>query len=67
MFLKRESVQKAPDGVVVPNDIKGLAESEYRLYTARMKVIEGILIDRIGYKKNIIDATVRERLKEMCE
>jgi hypothetical protein len=61
------TVQKAPDGVVVPNDIKGLAESEYRLYTARMKVIEGILIDRMGYKPKRIDDKLLERLKEKIE
>lgn len=61
------TVQKAPDGVVVPSDIKGLAENEYRLYTSRMKVIEGILVDRMGYKPKRIDNKLLEKFKEKIE
>lgn len=31
------------------------AESEYRRYMSHMRVIEGILIDRMGYKPKRID------------
>ncbi|MGP7819738.1 hypothetical protein ACTXGU_21770 [Niallia sp. 01092] len=61
------TVQKAPDGVIVPNDIKAFGESEYRLYTARMRVVEGILIDRMGYKPKRIDDRLLEKLKEKIE
>jgi hypothetical protein len=57
------SVQKAPDGVVVDSDTRSFAESEYRRYTARMKVIEGILIDRMGYKPKRVDDKLLESLR----
>lgn len=49
------SLQKAPEGVLIDSDTLDFAEREYRRYTARMKVIEGILIDRMGYKPNRVD------------
>jgi hypothetical protein len=57
------TVQKAPDGIVVDSNIRGFAESEYRRYTARMKVIEGILIDRMGYKPKRVDDKLLESLR----
>jgi hypothetical protein len=61
------SVQKAPDGVVVDSDTRRLSESEYRRYTARMKVIEGILIDRMGYKPKRVDDKLLESLRKKVE
>jgi hypothetical protein len=61
------TVQKAPDGVVINSDTLTFAESEYRRYTARMKVIEGILIDRMGYKPQRVDNQLLERLKAKME
>jgi hypothetical protein len=61
------TVQKAPDGVVIDSDTLAFAESEYRRYTARMKVIEGILIDRMGYKPQRVDNQLLERLKAKME
>jgi hypothetical protein len=61
------SVQKAPDGVVVDSDTRSFAEREYRRYTARMKVIEGILIDRMGYKPKRVDDKLLESLKVKME
>lgn len=57
------TVQKAPDGVVVDSDTRSFAESEYRRYTARMKVMEGILIDRMGYKPKRVDDKLLESLR----
>jgi hypothetical protein len=57
------TVQKAPEDVLVDSDTLGFAEGEYRCYTARMKVIEGILIDRMGYKPKRIDDKLLARLK----
>lgn len=57
------TVQKAPEDVVVDSDTLVFAESEYRRYTARMKVIEGILIDRMGYKPKRVDDKLLTSLK----
>jgi hypothetical protein len=61
------TVQKAPEGVVVDSETLGFAESEYRRYTARMKVIEGILIDRMGYKPKRVDDKLLASLKVKVE
>lgn len=61
------TVQKAPEEVVVDSDTLAFAESEYRLYTARMKVIEGILIDRMGYKPKRVDDKLLEILRKKVE
>jgi hypothetical protein len=61
------TIQKAPDGVVIDSDTFAFVESEYRRYTARMKVIEGILIDRMGYKPQRVDNQLLERLKAKIE
>lgn len=57
------SVQKAPEGIVVDSDTLDFAEQEYRRYTARMRVLEGILIDRMGYKPERVDDKLLERLQ----
>jgi hypothetical protein len=61
------SVQKAPEEVVVDSDTLVFAEQEYRRYTARMKVIEGILIDRMGYKPKRVDDKLLESLRKKVE
>jgi hypothetical protein len=61
------SVQKAPEEVVVDSDTISFVESEYRRYTARMKVIEGILIDRMGYKPKRVDDKLLINLKAKTE
>lgn len=61
------TVQKAPDSVEIDSDTLAFAEQEYRRYTARMKVIEGILIDRMGYKPKRVDDRLLERLKAKIE
>lgn len=48
-------VQKAPEGVPIDSDTLSFAEGDYRRWTGRMKTIEGILIDRMGYKPNRVD------------
>lgn len=58
-----QTVRKAPDGVEVPTDTISFAESEYRRYTAHMRVIEGILIDRLGYKPKRVDDKLLGALK----
>jgi hypothetical protein len=61
------TVQKAKEDVMVDSDTLAFGESEYRLYTARMKVIEGILIDRMGYKPIRIDDKLLESLRKKVE
>jgi hypothetical protein len=61
------TVQKAPEEVVVDSDTLVFAEGEYRRYTARMKVIEGILIDRMGYKPKRVDDKLLDSLRAKIE
>ena len=61
------SVQKAPEDVEIDSDTVEFAESDYRRYTARMRVIEGILIDRMGYKPKRIDDKLLISLKAKME
>lgn len=48
-------VQKLSDNIEVEKDSIEFAEKQYRHYTKRMRVIEGILIDRMGYKPKRVD------------
>ena len=61
------SVQRAPKEVLVDSESLAFSESEYRRYTARMKVIEGILIDRMGYKPKRVDDKLLESLRTKIE
>jgi hypothetical protein len=61
------TVQKAQNDVVVDSDTLAFAEQEYRCYTSRMKVLEGILIDRMGYKPKRVDNKLLESLKLKIE
>lgn len=47
-----QTVRKAPKSISVPSNTISYAEEQYRHDTARMRVIEGILIDRLGYNLN---------------
>ncbi len=61
------TVQKAPEGVEIDSETLAFSESEYRRYTARMRVIEEILIDRMGYKPKRIDDKLLISLKKKIE
>jgi hypothetical protein len=61
------TVQKAQNEILVDSDTLAFAEQEYRRYTARMKVLEGILIDRMGYKPKRVDNKLLESLKAKIE
>jgi hypothetical protein len=61
------TIQKAPEGVLVDAETLAFGESEYRRYTARMKVIEGILIDRMGYKPKRVDDKLLMSLRVKIE
>ncbi|AXI32845.1 hypothetical protein CIB87_28345 (plasmid) [Priestia megaterium] len=61
------TVQKAPEGVEIDKSVIEFGESEYRLYTARMKLIEGLLVDRMGYKPKRVDDKLLAALKHRIE
>ena len=60
-------IQKGSKLIEIDSDTLDYAESEYRRYTARMKVIEGILIDRMGYKPKRVDDKLLESLRVKIE
>ena len=62
-----QTVRKAPEGISVPTDTISFAEQQYRENTARMRVIEGILIDRLGYKPKRVDNKLLNALKAKIE
>ncbi|MCQ6277520.1 hypothetical protein JMM81_21920 [Bacillus sp. V3B] len=59
--------RKVSQEVAVDLESLAFAEEEYRRYTARMKVIEGILIDRMGYKPKRVDDKLLSSLKGKIE
>jgi hypothetical protein len=61
------SVQKAPEEAEIDKSVIEFGESEYRLYTARMKLIEGLLINRMGYKPKRVDDKLLAALKQRIE
>jgi len=61
------TVQKGSELIEIDSDTLTFAESEYRRYTARMRVIEGILIDRMGYKPKRVDDKLLASLKVKLE
>ena len=61
------TVQKAPEGVDIDKSVIEFGESEYRLYTARMKLIEGLLVDRMGYKPKRVDDKLLAALKHRID
>ncbi|MEH7559791.1 hypothetical protein [Priestia megaterium] len=61
------TVQKAPEGAEIDKGVIEFGESEYRFYTARMKLIEGLLIDRMGYKPKRVDDKLLAALKHRME
>lgn len=58
-----QMVRKAPESVSVPTETVSFAEEQYRHDTAQMRVIEGILIDRLGYKPKRIDNKLLQALE----
>lgn len=66
MISIRRLLQKASESSQTPLDDEELvrqAEIDYRSYTARMNVLEGILIDRMGYKPKRIDNKLLDALQ----
>ena len=65
-YLMR-TVKKGAQVTEVDSDTLAYTEEEYRRYTARMKVLEGIWIDRMGYKPKRIDDKLLESLRAKLE
>lgn len=66
MISIQRLLRKGPEGSQNASsdaELVKLAESDYRRYTARMSVIEGILIDRMGYKPKRIDNKLLDALQ----
>lgn len=57
------TVQKGSELIDIDSDTLAFAEQEYKRYTARMRVIEGILIDRMGYKPRRVDDKLLESFR----
>lgn len=57
------NVKKGANLIDIDEEMIRYSESEYRRYTARMKLIEGILIDRMGYKPKRVDDKLLESLR----
>ncbi|MDC3422870.1 hypothetical protein NC661_21230 [Aquibacillus koreensis] len=50
-----QSVKRAPEEANINLGTITFGEDEYKRHTAQMKVIEGVLIDRLGYKPKRVD------------
>lgn|SRR5699024_2020025 len=66
-YKQMQMVRKAPQSVSVPSDINSFGQHQYRENTAHMRVIEGILIDRLGYKPRRVDQKLLDTLKIKIE
>lgn len=61
------TVRQDPKGEYFEQEDVSYIEEQYRLYTARMRVVEGILIDRLGYKPKRVDDKLLMALKQKIE
>ncbi|HES8073974.1 TPA: hypothetical protein VPA43_001817 [Streptococcus pyogenes] len=58
------TLKKAGNSPQIDQAMVNYSEEQYGLYTKRMKVIEGILIDRMGYKPQRVDDKLLAKLAE---
>ena len=58
------TLKKAGKSPQIDKAMINYSEEQYGLYTKRMKVIEGILIDRMGYKPQRVDDKLLAKLAE---
>lgn len=61
LMLTLKKAGKSPE---IDQAMVNYSEEQYGLYTKRMKVIEGILIDRMGYKPQRVDDKLLAKLAE---
>lgn len=62
-YHNMQIVRKAPSEANVPEEINQEGQKIYRKHTAQMRVIESILIDRMGYKPKRVDKKLLQALK----
>lgn len=62
-YHNMQILRKAPSEANVPEDINQEGQKIYREHTAQMRVIEGILIDRMGYYPKRVDNKLLGALK----
>ncbi|MCA1024445.1 hypothetical protein [Halobacillus litoralis] len=55
VYKLMQTVRKAPQEASVSEQVVSYSEESYRAYTARVRLIEAILIDRMGYKPKRVD------------
>lgn len=58
------TLKKAGKSPQIDQVMVNYSEEQYGLYTKRMKVVEGILIDRMGYKPQRVDDKLLAKLAE---
>lgn len=61
-YKNMQDVRNAPERVKIPQSTIDYAREEYDTQTARMRVLEGIIIDRLGYKPQRIDDKLLSKL-----
>lgn len=61
------TVQKGSNLIEIDSDTLTFAEQDYKRYTARMRVIEGVLIDRMGYKPKRVDDKLLDSFRAKLE
>jgi len=66
-YHNMQIVKKAPSEANIPEDINQEGQKLYREHTAQMRVIEGILIDRMGYYPKRVDNKLLGALKLKIE
>lgn len=68
-YKTMQNVRKAPDEAKNShyNELNEYGQELYRELTARMRVIENILRDRMGYKPSRVDQKLLEALKAKIE
>ncbi|MED3950267.1 hypothetical protein [Priestia aryabhattai] len=68
-FDLMRTLKKVSDSPEINQDMVSYSEEQYSYYTKRMKVIEGIIIDRMGYKPKRVDdkllASLRYKIDEV--
>ncbi|MEN3156740.1 hypothetical protein [Priestia aryabhattai] len=62
-FDLMRSLKKVSENPEIQKDMVLYSEEQYVYYTKRMKVIEGLLIDRMGYKPKRVDDKLLISLK----
>lgn len=66
-YKNMQILRKAPAEANITDEYNQLGQETYREYTARMKVIENILVDRLGYKPKRVDDKLLHALQQKMD